>query len=171
MISFRPPRRWWIGVAAGIGSVAAAALLSACTGDSVRHPLDDSETKPADIDVAMEQATAVMDDVTVAVLADATYDDDDWSADDGCATNPDSPEQGDVSRILYRTFPTTPSGTTAADIVAATEAHWESAGHTVGPGAPDMAPQAITRIDGIGYSVVEAEPSVELRAFIPCFST
>lgn len=154
-----------------IAMLSVVTTLAACNGDSVRHPLDDSETRPADLDAALEQAESVMGDVTDSVLEGAAHDDRTWSADNDCATNPDSPEQGDVSRILYRSFPAVPSGTSAAEIVTATESHWEGAGHTVGPGAPNMANQAITRIDGIGYSMVEAEPGVELRAFIPCIST
>lgn len=155
---------------AGLIIVLAASALAACSGDPVRHPLDDSEAGPADLDTALAQAATVMDDVTDSVLHGATYDDRHWSADNGCATNPNSPEQGDVSRVLYRSFPTT-TGMAPSDIVGATEAHWEEAGHTVGPGAPNGANQAITRIGGIGYSMVEAEPGVELRAFIPCLPT
>jgi len=162
------PPLW--GAAAALIILLSAGALAACTGDSVRHPLDDSEAGPADLDAALEQAATVMDDVTEAVLDGKAHDDRRWSADNGCATNPDSPEQGDVSRILYRSFPTT-TGATATDVVSATEAHWEEAGHTVGPGPPNMANQAVTRIDGIGYSMVEAEPGVELRAFIPCLPT
>ena len=154
---------------AGFLLLCLAASLAACTGDSVGHPLDDSEARPADVATAMRQAESVMDDVTDSVLDGAAHDDRDWSADNGCATNPDSPEQGDVSRILYRSFPTTPSGTTVGDVVVATQTHWEGAGHTVGPGASNMANRAITRIDGVGYSMVEAKPGVELRAFLPCF--
>ena len=155
----------------GVLVLSTVAVLTACTGDSVRHPLDDSETGPADIETAVRRAESVMDDVTDAVLDGAAHNDRGWSADNGCATNPESPEQGEVSRILYRSFPAPVSGASASDIVMAAEAHWERAGYTVGPGAPNMANQAITRIDGIGYSMVDAPPGVELRAFIPCFST
>ncbi|MDH3299314.1 MAG: hypothetical protein OES24_02300 [Acidimicrobiia bacterium] len=150
--------------------LSAVTVVTACTGDPVRHPLDDSETRPADIETAVRRAESVLADVTDSVLDGADYEDRGWSADNGCATNPEAPEQGEVSRILYRSFPTPASGASATDIVSATEAHWERSGHTVGAGAPNTANQAITRIDGIGYSMVDAPPGVELRAFIPCFS-
>ncbi|MDH5521119.1 MAG: hypothetical protein OEZ14_11375 [Acidimicrobiia bacterium] len=166
MIRSDRPRSW-----IGLAVLLVVTVPAACTGDSARHPLDDSETKPADIETALEQAESVMDEVTDAVLAGSVHDDRGWSAENDCATNPDSPEQGDVSRVLYRSFPAPASGPSAADIVRATEAHWEGGGHTVAPGAPNMANQAVTRIEGIGYSMVEAAPGLELRAFIPCFST
>lgn len=155
-------------VALGSLALIVIAIGSACDDEAVRHPLDDSETRPTDLDAALEQANAALDDVADAVLDGVAGNDRQWPADGGCGTNPDSPEQGDVSRILYRSYPTLAAGSTPAGVVSAAGAHWEQAGHSVGPGAPNMANQAITRIDGIGYSVVEAPPGVELRAFLPC---
>lgn len=155
-------------VVLGAFALGVAVIGSACDDQAVRHPLDDSETRPADPDTALEQANAALDNVAGAVLDGVDHHDRQWPAGGGCGTNPDSPEQGEVSRVLYRSYPVLASGSTPAGIVTAARTHWERAGHTVGAGAPDMANQAITRIDGIGYSMVEAEPGVELRAFLPC---
>ena len=78
-------------------------------------------------------------------------------------------QQGDVSRILYVTYPTLPPDTTAGDVVASAKTHWEGEGHTVGAGSPEMPNQSIARINGISYAVVEVTPGIELRAFLPCY--
>ncbi len=145
------------------------ALLTAACDNGVRHPLDDSETKPATAAEALDEATNELDRVGAAVLTGLVYEATEWEAPDRCATRVDSPEQGDVSTILYRGYATPPSGQTAADVLAAATHHWEGEGHTVGPGAPNMPDQAITRVDGISYSVVDEPPGVELRAFLPCY--
>ncbi|MDH4118416.1 MAG: hypothetical protein OEW30_13610, partial [Acidimicrobiia bacterium] len=86
-------------------------------------------------------------------------------------TSIDAPEQGDVSRIVYATYPTLPAGMTVDEVVANARTHWEGLGHTVGTGAPSMPNQAITRINGISYAVVDTAPGVELRAYLPCYDT
>ncbi len=153
----------------GTLAVVVALLIGACEDASVGHPLDDSEGRPADAETALSQAQRELDDVADSVLDGVAHDAGDWSADGGCGTNPESTEQGDVSRILYRSFPSLADGATPSSVVASAKTHWEKDGHTVGPGAPNMARQAVTRIDGIGFSAVETPPGVELRAFLPCF--
>ena len=143
-------------------------FLSACS--SAKHPLDDSETRPADLGAAMGQAEEVLGDLDTEVLGGIAHDDTVWDAPQGCAVNEDSPEQGEVARILYRSYSDLPSGTSTDDLLGAAREHWETGGHTVGDGAPNMAPQVIARIDGISYSLVDDESGVEARAFLPCES-
>lgn len=143
-------------------------LLSACSGQ-VRHPLDDSETRPPDANSALTEARTTLDAVGNALLPGVRHEDTEWIADDGCDTSTDSPEQGDVSRILRDTYPALPPYTTAGDVVASAQTHWEGEGHTVGAGSPDMSNQFIVRVNGISYAVVEVTPGVELRAFLPCY--
>ena len=45
-------------------------VLTAACDNSVKHPLDDSETKPASAAAAVEEANAALDDVGLAVMAD-----------------------------------------------------------------------------------------------------
>ena len=143
-------------------------LLAACSGQ-VRHPLDDSETRPPDASAALTEAQTTLGAVGDALLPNVKHEDTEWIADGGCDTSTNSPEQGDVSRILYATYPTLPPDTTAGDVVASAKTHWEGEGHTVGAGPPDMPNQSIARINGISYAVVEVTPGVELRAFLPCY--
>ena len=136
-------------------------LLAACSGQ-VRHPLDDSESRPPDANSALTEAQTTLGAVGDALLPNVKHEDTEWIADGGCDTSASSPEQGDVSRILHVTYPTLPPDTTAGDVVA-------SEGHTVGAGSRDMPNQSIARINGISYAVVEVTPGVELRAFLPCY--
>lgn len=145
-------------------------LLAGCSG-SVRHPLDDSETRPPDAAAAQTEAEATLREVGAALLPDVKHNDTVWAADDGCATHVDAPEQGDVGRVIFAVYPTLPAGTTAVDVVGAAKAHWVSQGHTVGAGSSNMPDQAITRINGISYAVVDTPPGVEFRAFLPCYQT
>lgn len=148
----------------------ALVMLAACSGQ-VRHPLDDSETRPKDAAAALTEARNTLQLAGDALLAGATHSETEWLPDGGCSTSSDSPEQGDVSRILFVTYPTLPADTTAGEVVAGAQAHWEGQGHTVGAGSPSMPNQAITRIDGISYAVVDAAPGIQLRAFLPCYGT
>lgn len=141
-------------------------VLVACT--SARHPLDDSESRPSDLGTAVSQASMVLDDLDAEVLTDIAHDEAVWDAPQGCAVNQDSPEQGEVARVMYRSYRSLPTGTTSVELLGAAREHWRSHGHTVGEGSPDMAPQVIARIDGISYSLVDGEPGVEARAFLPC---
>jgi hypothetical protein len=145
-------------------------VIAACTGQ-VRHPLDDSETRPPDAASALTEAQTTLEAVGDALLPGVSHDDTEWMADGGCGTSIDSPEQGDVSRIVYATYPDLPAETTVDEVVANARTHWEGQGHTVGTGAPSMPNQAITRINGISYAVVDTAPGVELRAFVPCYET
>ena len=104
-------------------------------------------------------------------LPGVAHDESEWTADAGCDTSADSPEQGDVSRILYVTYPELPADTTADEVVGRAETHWEGEGHTVGAGSPSMPNQSITRVNGISYAVVDTPPGVQLRAFLPCYGT
>ena len=144
--------------------------LAGC-GDDARHPLDDSEAKPADLATAVAQANSFLDETAAAVYGGESAVFDEWSPNVGCATNQNSPEQGDVSRILYRAYGQNPAAKSSAQVIADAEVHWQAAGHTVGAGSPDMATQAITRVDGISYSVVDVPPGTEMRAFLPCFDS
>jgi hypothetical protein len=145
-------------------------LLAACS-NQVRHPLDDSETRPPDAATALTEAQTTLREVGDAVLSSVAHDDSEWMADGGCGTSIDSPEQGDISRILYMTYPTLPAERTADQVVASARDYWEGQGHTVGAGSPSMPTQAIARINGISYAVVDTAPGIELRAFLPCYDT
>lgn len=144
--------------------------LAGC-GDDAKHPLDDSETKPADLAAAVAQANSFLDETAAAVYGGESPVLDEWSPSGGCATNQNSPEQGEVSRILYRTYRENPAAKSSAQVIADAENHWQDAGHTVGAGSPNMAAQVVTRVDGISYSVVDVPPGTEMRAFLPCFDS
>ena len=148
--------------------LALSLLLPMACSATPRHPLDDSESRPADLRSALIAANETLDDVEGSVLNGAVGQTSEWLPTSGCATSPDSPEQGDVSRILYRTHLQLPAGATSDTIISESRTRWERAGHTVGAGPPNSATQVITRIDGIGYSVVEITAGIELRAFLPC---
>lgn len=143
-------------------------VVSACA-DGISHPLDDSETKPATLAEAHAEATLRIDDVAAAVIGDGSFETDEWHAAGGCATNQNSPEQGEVSRILYRSYASLPDGVSASSVIADAFDRWEAEGFSVGPGAPNMPEQTIGRINGISYAVVDTDPGVELRAFLPCY--
>lgn len=145
-------------------------LLAACSG-SVRHPLDDSETRPPDAAAAQTEAEATLREVGAALLPGVEPDDTVWVAEGGCSTHDEAPEQGDVGRVIFATYPTLPAGTSADTVVGAAKAHWEAQGHTVGVGSSNMPDQAITRINGISYAVVGHDSGVQLRAFAPCYDT
>lgn len=156
--------RWRIGVIA-----AGLALFVAACSDPVKHPLDDSETRPPTAAAALVEANAMLDEVASAVMAGLAPTPTEWVAASGCGTDPDSPEQGDVDRTLRRTYPELPAGRSAADLLTAVSSHWEHAGYAVGPGAPNMAPQVITRVNGISYSVTDATPALVMAASVPCY--
>lgn len=148
--------------------VLALGLAAAC-GDSVKHPLDDSETRPPTAAKAREEADTELDDLGQATLPSVAFTSSSWIPPSGCGTDPTVPEQGEVGTTLYRRYDELPVGTTPESLMAETTERWENAGHSVSRGSANMADQVITRINGIGYSLVSTPPGVELRAFLPCY--
>lgn len=144
------------------------AALVAVGCDDVRHPLDDSETRPDSLEEAQDEAGRTLDELGGGGLAGTPSERDQWTPDDGCGTHPDAPEQGDVGAVLIRSFEGLPEDT-VDDLLDEQEDRWRADGHTVDRGSANMAPQVITRINGIGYAVVATPPGVELRAFLPCY--
>ena len=148
--------------------VASLLLLSGCS-DSIRHPLDDSESKPSTLEAAVEEANVEMDAVGDTALSGAAYSASEWAAPDGCGVSSDHPEQGEVSRMLERSYPELPAGMTPSSVLDAVSAHWVSAGHSVGEGSPTMEEQRIARIHGISYAAVSVDEEAALRAFLACY--
>lgn len=148
--------------------VVAALLLSSGCSDSIRHPLDDSESKPSSLESAVEEASVEMNAVDTA-MSGAAYTASEWSAPAGCGINPDHPEQGEVSRMLERSYPKLPAGATQSSVLEAVSAHWSSAGHQVSEGSSTMEEQRIVRIHGISYAAVSVDAGIDLRAFLPCY--
>lgn len=149
--------------------VALVCLLGAC-GD-LRHPLDDSETRPETEALAFEEAGDTLDDIGESVLDGTDFAEDTWSAEDGCDTAPFAPSQGDVGLVLIRTY-------TADDLEGASvpelliddfESFWSAQEKSVSRSSPNMDPGAVIRINGIGYELVSLPRAIELRAFIPCY--
>ena len=151
--------------------VAAAVLLvSSATGcGSVRHPLDDSETKPPSAAAAAAEANRMLDRIGETTMASAAFSPSRWVPDSGCATHPDAPEQGDASRIIFRSYTELPATTSVQELLNRQAQEWEAAGYTTSRGSPSMPEQLITRVNGIGYSMVSTPPGMELRAFLPCY--
>jgi hypothetical protein len=148
--------------------VASLLLLTACS-ETIRHPLDDSESKPSTLEAAVEEASDEMDEVGAAALAGGRYASTEWTTTEGCGISPDYPEQGEVSRVLERSYASLPSGATQSSVLDAVSAHWDSAGHRVGEGSPTMEEQRIARIHGISYAAVSVDVGIDLRAFLPCY--
>lgn len=143
-------------------------VVIACS-DAVRHPLDDSESRPPTAAEALDEASEHLEDLSTDVLPDAEYESASWNAPDGCATYPASPEQGDVGTVLYRSYPELPEGASTASMLESVAEYWESDGYRVGEGSANMPEQRIVRVNGISYSVVAIEPGIEMRAFVPCY--
>lgn len=148
--------------------VASLLLLCGCA-DSIRHPLDDSESKSSTLESAVEEAKVEMDAVGAAALSGAAYTAGEWSAPAGCGINPDHPEHGEVSGLLERSYAGLPAGVTQSIVLEAVSAHWVSSGHSVGEGSPTMEEQRIARSHGISYSAVSVDEGIALRAFLPCY--
>lgn len=145
-------------------------ILLAAVG-CVRHPLDDSEESPATQELALEMATEVLDLVGDRVMDDSPYVADRWTADDGCATAPSGPSQGDVGVVLIRTY-TEESMAMERDperLLDDYETFWLDRGESVSRSSPNMDPGVVTRVEGIGYELVSLPPNMELRAYIPCY--
>ena len=132
-------------------------------------PLDDSESKPSTLEAAGEEANEEMDAIGATALAGSQSRATEWASPGGCSTNPDHPEQGEVSRVLIRSYAQLPAASTQSSVLDAVSAHWESAGHTVGEGSPTMEEQRIARIHGISYATVSVDTGIEVRAFLPCY--
>ena len=148
--------------------VASLLLLSGCS-DSIRHPLDDSESKPSTLESAVDEANVEMNAVGDTALSGVAYTATEWGAPDGCGISSDHPEQGEVSRVLERSYAGLPAGATQSSVLDAVSAHWDSAGHRVGEGSPTMEEQRIARIHGISYAAVSVDAGMNLRAFLPCY--
>lgn len=154
--------RWLVVVA-----VLIVGLLTACQDTCV---FCDTETRPATAADALAEANQTLDSIGETTLKSASFTIDEWLPDNGCATHPDEAEQGEVDRILYRTYAELPSGTTAESLVADLSERWEKDGLIVGSLAPGDSEEAvITRTKGIGYYLVSTPPGVQLRASIPCY--
>jgi hypothetical protein len=149
-------------------SAVVAVALSGC-GTSVRHPLDDSETRPASAEAAKTEANLTLDELEETTLDSAPSTSEEWVPDSGCDTLPDAPEQGTIGSVLIRSYAELPDGTTIDTLLNDQEARWEADGHTVDRNSPNMAPQVINRSNGIGYTLVSTPPGAELRAFLPCY--
>lgn len=153
-----------------LAAVALSILLVAACGDTC--VFCDTETRPATAAAAVEEANKTLDSIGETTMESALYTFDEWVPDSGCAPNPGNPEQGDVGRILFRTYTELPSGTTAASLMADLKERWERDGLTVGSNAPDdPEDKVIARIDGIGYYLASIPPGVALRAFIQCYGS
>ncbi len=141
--------------------------LAAC--NDIKHPLDDSATRPATEDDAIAEATAMLDDMATTTMVSESFIEVEWADESGCATHPDSPEQGDVGRILYRTYSKLPGSSTIKTLMANQRSHWEDNGYTVQENAPNMPATVMFRPNSITYYLNDAPPGVELRAFLPCY--
>lgn len=147
----------------------AALLVAACS--QIRHPLDDSETRPDTQALAIEEAGSTMDLIDESLMGDVPFTEDTWVASDGCATASFAPSQGDVGSVLIRNYPAgdlADVGTTD-ELIAQYESYWKGEGESVSRNSPNMDPGAVSRVGGIGYELVSLPPQVQLRAFIPCY--
>lgn len=144
-----------------------ALVLAACNDTCV---FCDTETRPATATDAVVEANKTLDSIGKTTMESAAYTTDEWGPDTGCATNPDNPEQGDVGRVLFRTYAQLPNGTTAAGLMADLKERWEKDGISVGPpSTSDPEEKVIARINGIGYYLASTPPGMQLRAFIQCY--
>lgn len=151
-----------------VALVLMAMVLAACDQDTC--VFCDTETRPATAADAVEEANRTLDRIGETTMESVSFTSDEWIPENGCDTNPGNPEQGDIGRVLFRTYAQLPSGTTAESLMADVRARWEDDELTVGSNAPaDPEDKVIARINGIGYYLASTPPGVELRAFIPCY--
>lgn len=148
--------------------VALVAVATGC-GASVKHPLDDSEARPASPDAAVTEAALRLDELGESTMSSAPSTSHEWVPGTGCDTYPEAPEQGDVVRVLARFYDALPGGGTIETLLDNQETAWKAQSHAVDRGSANMAPQVISRINGIGYALVSTPPGAELRAFLPCY--
>lgn len=149
--------------------IVALCLLTACS--DVRHPLDDSETRPETEAMAIDEVEQTLDSLGGSVLGGIGFTEDTWSADDGCGTASFAPSQGDVGLILIRRY----DGDALEEVGSAEallddyESYWTDQDESVSRSSPNMDPGVVSRVNGIGYELVSLSPAMELRAFIPCY--
>lgn len=144
-----------------------ALVLAACDDTCV---FCDTETRPATAAEAVIEAIQTLDTIGETTMESAAFTTSEWLPDTGCGTNPDNPEQGDVGRVLFRTYAELPTGTTAAGLIADLKERWEKDGIGVGRRTTsDPEERVIARINGIGYYLVSTPPGMQLRAFIQCY--
>jgi hypothetical protein len=127
----------------------------------------DTETRPDSAAQAHDEAQQVLDGVGEAVFGDASFDASVWEARDGCDTAPFAPSQGDVGAVLIRSYLSVEE--LPSVLIAAFTAYWEDRDESVSQSSPNMDPGAVSRVHGIGYELVSLPPSMELRAFLPCY--
>jgi len=144
-----------------------ALVLAACDDTCV---FCDTETRPATAAAAVIEANKTLDSIGETTMEKAAFTADEWIPDTGCATNPDNPEQGDVGRVVFRTYSQLPSGTTADGLLGDLKDRWEKDGLSVSSNSTsDPEEKVLTRINGIGYYLASTPPGAQLRAFIPCY--
>lgn len=144
----------------------AVSMIAGCS--EVRHPLDDSETRPDTAVLAIEEAEATMDEIGDSVMEGASYEAETWVAQNECDTTPFSPSQGEVGSVLIRTYSAAELGD-GEELLAEYETYWSDKGESVTPSSPNMDPSAVARVNGIGYELAVLSAEVEMRAFIPCY--
>lgn len=142
-------------------------LVVAC--DGLRHPLDDSETRPETQRQALEEAAATLDTIDESVMSGAAHDTEEWSAPDGCGTAPFGPTQGDVGVVLIRSYPVNSSSADSDSLIDEYVAYWDGEGESTSRSSPSMDPGAVARVEGIGYEMVSLAETVEIRAYTPCY--
>lgn len=148
------------------------ALLAVCVVvacSDIRHPLDDSETKPETEELALAEATEVLDVIGPALFDDATYDEDVWTGEDGCSTASFAPSQGEVGVVVIRRYESVNLAAGPDALIEGFEAYWDEEDVSASRSSPNMDPGAVSRVDGIGYEIVSVSGALELRAFIPCY--
>lgn len=141
--------------------------LVAC--DGLRHPLDDSESRPETQQEALEAAAETLDRIDESLMSGATHLDDEWSAPDGCGTAPFGASQGDVGVVLIRAYDVDELAGDAESLVDEYVTYWEDQGESVSPHSQSMDPGAVARVDAIGYEMVVLTQTVEVRAYTPCY--
>lgn len=147
----------------------AICILTACS--QVRHPLDDSETKPETRVLAIEEAEETLDTLGDSVMGGVAFVEETWADSDGCATAPFAPSQGDIDLVLIRIYSADTLGGvgTPDELLDTYEAFWSDEGESVSRNSSNMDPAVVSRVHGIGYELVSLPPDMELRAFIPCY--
>lgn len=145
----------------------AVCVLVACSG--IRHPLDDSETKPETEELALAEAKDALDVIGPALFDEATYSEDVWTGEDGCSAASFAPSQGEVGVVVIRRYESANLAAEPDALIDGFEAYWDQEDVSVSRSSPDMDPGAVARVDGIGYEIVAVSGALELRGFIPCY--
>lgn len=142
----------------------AICALTACSG--LRHPLDDSEPVPDTQQQAIEEAGRTLDDVEQAVIGMAALSTETWTAPTGCDTALFGASQGDVGLVLIRGYEVEME---LDELLGRYEAYWGELGESSSRSSPSMDPGVVARVNGIGYELTSVPPSVEMRAYVPCY--